>query len=113
MRIASHPHYDSQGQKSNFDAIQKIGSIGSTKRRKSSFDMADSDTTRLRMIGGEIRSQGDRWDDWVLSHPRQMAWLKQSGKTLDDCRQAFDEWWEESMSDECDESEGTVAGIGS
>lgn len=116
IRISSHPHAGKDFQRSNLDEIRNAGEVGNSKKRKSPFEMATNDEMRLRMIGGEIRAQGDRWDDWVISHPRQMRWLKESGKTLDDARTAFDEWFERQLdededAEDCDEAEVGI-GIG-
>lgn len=108
VRISSHPHASKDFQRSNLEEIRKVGELGS-KKRKSPFDMATNDEMRLRMIGGEIRAQGERWDDWVISHPKQMKWLKQSGKSLEDAKAAFDEWFESCLEDDEGEAE---AGIG-
>lgn len=114
VRISSHPHFDVSGQKSNFKLIEKLGEVSNRKRRKTAFELADSDETRLRMIGGELRSQGDKWDEWVIRHPKEMRWLKVSGKSLEDAKDAFDQWWDDAMGDDYDCSgDGFIAvGIG-
>lgn len=102
LRIASHPNFDKAGQRANLKEIEKIGEPARA-RRKTSFDLASTDEDRLRMIGGKLRSKGEGdAEKWASRHPREAKWLKASGKTVEDAKQAFDVWWNDATSDDYD-----------
>lgn len=93
LSAACQPHRDKKGQKQAWHAAEQIGETG--RIRKSPLELVDA-STRIEMIGGNLKLYGERWAGRNRSH---LDWLASMGITPEQAIARHEAWHDREMAD--------------